>query len=81
MAYNLFPSITPSDTVDLAQWTQNRRLTDAIYVGGAGNLVAVDMNGVTQTFTAVAGEILPVSVRRVNAANTTATALVALYVI
>lgn len=51
----------------------------ALYVGGAGNLVAVNELGEAITFTAVpAGTILPIQAKRVNATNTTATAIVAL---
>ena len=64
--FNLWGAITPSDTVDLP------RVTGGILVGSTGN-VAV-------TFTALAaGTYLPIAARRVNAAGTTATGLVALY--
>ena len=66
-------AITTSDTADLP------RLTDAISVGAAGNLVAVLQNGKTVTLAVSAAQVLPVRVRRVNATNTTATGLVALY--
>ena len=69
-----YGSLTPSDTVDLTN------LTKALYVGGAGNLVAVSISGEVVTFTAVpAGTVLPIRVKRVNATGTTATAIVALY--
>lgn len=52
----------------------------SIYVGGAGNIVAVKTNGTTVTFVGLqAGTILPIFAVRVNATNTTATNLVALY--
>lgn len=71
--WNVWASITPSDTVDLPA------LTQAVWVGGAGTVVAVMQNNQTGTFTAVAaGTVLPIAARRINATNTTATLLVAL---
>lgn len=70
-----FAAITPSDDAanDIA-------MTRAVYVGGAGNMVAVDADGTATTFTAVpAGTTLPIRVRRINNTNTTATAMVAIY--
>lgn len=66
-------AITTSDTVNFTHQTS------AVWVGGAGNLVAI-MNGVPVTFTAVAaGTLLPIQATRVNATNTTASNLVGLY--
>lgn len=71
--YNKFAAITPSDTVNFAV------PPDAIYVGGAGNIVAVMGDGTTVTFSGVpAGTRLPIAPTRINATNTTATNLVAL---
>ena len=71
--YNLWRAITTSDTVDLPSVTQ------AVWVGGAGNVVAVMQNGQTGTFTGVtAGTVLPIAAKRINATSTTATNLVAL---
>lgn len=86
MSYNLWPSITLSDTVDLPQFTQNKRLTDAIYVANAGAgshvIVVVDGNGATTSFTVVAGLILPVGCRRVNSTGSDGTVVLsAFYVI
>lgn len=72
--YNIFKAITASDSVDLPGGP-----TDAVYIGVAGNLVAVDQNGTTCTFAVVAGQILPIRVKRINSTSTTATGLVALY--
>lgn len=77
--YNMSVDITKSDTVDLYPFLAKGRLTDAVYVGGAGIVVAVDRSGNTNNFTAVAGEILPIAVRRVNSTTTTATLMVGLY--
>ncbi|HXU01265.1 MAG TPA: hypothetical protein VN903_09750 [Polyangia bacterium] len=72
--YNYFLNVTPSDTVDL------ERMTDAIYVGVTGDIAVVGQNGVPVTFKAVpVGQRLDVQARRVNAAGTTATNLVALF--
>jgi hypothetical protein len=73
--YNLWRAITPSDTVNLSDGQ-----CDAFYVGGAGDVVAVNPGGNPVTFSAtVAGAIYPVTVIRINATSTTATNLVALY--
>lgn len=67
-------AITPSDTTVLPGGT-----TRGIYVGVAGNVVAL-IGGTAITFTAVpAGSILPVAATRVNATGTTASGLVALF--
>ena len=51
----------------------------ARYVGGAGNVAAINENGVAVTFAAVpAGAVLPIATKRVNATGTTATNLIAL---
>lgn len=52
---------------------------DAIYVGGAGIVVAIFEDGTAIQFTAVAGEILPLRTIRVNSTTTTATLMAALY--
>lgn len=66
-----FYAVTPSNTVDLPT------LAVAIYVGGAGNVVADDVNGNTATFTAVpVGTTLRGAFRRIRATST-ATLMVA----
>ena len=76
--FNTFPafsaaSITPSDT-------EGFPVCRAIYVGSAGNIVAVMGDGVQLTFeAAVAGSVLPIRVKQVLSTNTTASALIALY--
>lgn len=72
--YDDAAAITKSDTVDIPEG-----LTDAVYVGGAGIVAAVFQNGEVVNFTAVAGEILPIRIKRVNSTTTTATLMVALY--
>jgi len=67
-------AITPSDTVDLAF------VARVIYVGGAGNVTAVNEDNTTALFTAPpVGTMIPGRWRRVNATATTATVLVAGY--
>lgn len=70
-----FAAITKSDDA-----ADDIPLTRAVYVGGAGNVVAVDADGTATTFTAVAaGTTLNIRVCRINSTNTTATAMVAIY--
>lgn len=74
-----FAAVTPSDSIDFAT-TSLTSLTRALYVGGAGNVVAVMSDGTAVTFTAVpAGTVLPIRCKRVNSTNTTATAIVRLW--
>ena len=72
--YNKGFLITKSDTVDIPQG-----LTAAVYVGGAGIVRAVWQDGTESEFTAVAGALLPIKIKRVMSATTTATLMVALY--
>ena len=68
-------AVTPSDSADFAFATR------AIYVGGAGTVVAVLFpSGAVLTFVgATAGSILPVRASRVNSTGTTATSLLGLF--
>jgi len=69
-----FAAVTPSDSTDF------NVLCRAIYVGGAGNVVAVTYLGNTVTFSGVpAGTLLPIACRRINSTSTTATNIVALF--
>lgn len=83
--YPRFAAITKSDTVnyDGSTYAANAATkavpAAAIYVGGAGIVVAVGEDGQAVNFTAVAGEILPIKTIRVNSTTTTATLMVALY--
>jgi hypothetical protein len=68
-------AVTPHDTNDTVSGT-----TDALWVGGAGNLSVVMQGGQTVTFTGVpAGTQLDIHVSRVRGTGTTATSIVALY--
>lgn len=81
--FNYGKAITPSNTVDIwaATPVSDRKLTDAIKVGGAGTVTVVWQDDSVTTFTCSAGETLPVAVKRVNSTGTAATALVALWLI
>ena len=69
-----FRAVTPSDTHPIKGGPAR-----ALYVGGAGNVVALNENGVAVTFVGVpAGAVLPIATSRVNATSTTATNLIAL---
>lgn len=67
-------AITPHDSTNFSVSTRG------IYVGGAGNLVAVDEDGNAVTFTGLlAGVVYPIRCKRVNSTSTTCTSLVGLY--
>lgn len=65
-------NVTPSDTTHLGN-------VRSLFVGGAGNVVAEDVDGGTGTFVCTAGTLLPIEAKRVYATGTTATNIVALY--
>jgi len=66
--------VTPHDTNNFT------KLARAIYIGGAGNAVVVMENDDPITFNGLlAGTILPVRCKRVNATGTSATNIVALF--
>ncbi len=70
-------TIVPSDAVDIATGP-----TRGVYVGVTGDVEAVMAGGSNAVvlFKAVpAGTILPISVKRINNGNTTATTMVGLY--
>lgn len=72
--YSRAVAVTTSDVTNFVDGACH-----AIYVGGAGNIVAI-VNGTAVTFTgAVVGSVLKIRATRINATNTTATNLVALY--
>jgi hypothetical protein len=78
LPYNVWAPITKSDTVNFPVGLKGG-LCDAIYVGGAGIVVAVMEDGTAVSFTCVAGQVLPVKAKRVNSTTTAATLMVALY--
>lgn len=66
-------AVTPSNSADLAF------RTTALWIGGAGDLSFITMNGETVTLSAVpAGTYLRVRADRVRSTGTTATLIVAL---
>ena len=67
-------AVTPHASTNLAQ------VSRGIYVGGAGDVAAVMASGAVLVFSAVpAGTLLPIRAVRINAVNTTATLMLALY--
>lgn len=73
-------AITTSDTVNLRPFLATGvTFSDAIYIGGAGTLTVVWQDDTTSQFTCVAGQVLPVKVKRVNTTGTAATLLLSLY--
>lgn len=71
---SLYAAVTPSDTSDSGEFAYVSR---ALYVGGAGDVVAISPSGASVTFSSVpAGTILPIRAKRIAATGTTATAIV-----
>lgn len=67
-------AITPSDTTNLSGAARG------FLVGVGGDVVAVDVYGNAVTLkNLISGVIYPIQITRINATNTTATDLVALY--
>lgn len=83
--FNRSVLIAKSDTVnfDGSTYAANAATeaipADAIFVGGAGIVVAVFEDGTTGAFTVAAGTLLPLKCIRVNSTTTTATLMNALY--
>lgn len=82
IGYQKAVAVTPHDSnaqTGFASGSPPGRDCDAIYVGGAGAVAAVSM-GTAVTFAAVpVGTVLRIKASRINATNTTATNLVALW--
>ena len=83
--YNRSLVITKSDTVNFDGSTYSASAStkaipaDAIFVGGAGVVVAIFEDGSLAPFTVLAGTVLPLKCIRVNSTSTTATLMNALY--
>jgi hypothetical protein len=83
--YNRAVVATKSDTVNFdgstyAANASTKAITaDAIFVGGAGVVVAVFPDGSIAPFTVLAGTMLPLRCIRVNSTDTTATLMNAMY--
>jgi hypothetical protein len=70
-----FAAVTPHASTNIASGPAR-----ALFVGVGGDLVAVALDDVAVGFKNIAsGAVLPLAVKRVNAANTTATDIVALF--
>ncbi len=82
-AYSYYIPITKSDTINFDASVSTTggavKPCQAIFVGGAGIVVAVAQDGSICNFTCAAGALLPIQAIRVNSTNTTATLMVALY--
>lgn len=66
-----FAAVTPADTGYFIASNPKASLTRALYVGGAGDVVAVREDGTAVTFTGVpAGTILPIRCVQVTTAST-----------
>lgn len=74
-------AVTPSDTVNIAPPTDSAKTCKGLYVGTTGNVAVLCIDDTAAvTFVAVpAGAILPVSAKRVNSTNTTASNIVAMF--
>ena len=76
-SFNYTKEFSKSDTVNSPQI--QGRYPDAIWVGGAGIVVAVNEDGSTSAITVVAGTFLPVRCIRVNSTTTSASLFVGLW--
>jgi hypothetical protein len=65
-------AVVPTDGLDIP-------ICRALYVGTTGNISVRMADGQSVVFTAVAVGIFPIQVDRVNATNTTASNIVAMY--
>lgn len=66
-------AVTTSDSVDLTEAVR------ALYIGGAGNVELITLEGDTVVFSGLqAGQILPIRATRVKAGSTTATLILGL---
>jgi hypothetical protein len=66
--------VTPSDGAPLTE------AAAAMWIGGAGNVSVITLNGQTVTLTSIpAGTLLPIAASWVKATGTTAVAIVALW--
>lgn len=67
-------AVTPHDTNELTV------VSRALWVGSAGDLAVLMVDGTTATFVGIpAGTLMPLRVRRVNSTDTTASSIVSLY--
>jgi hypothetical protein len=72
-------AITKSDSINFTKADGTPLIVRGIYVGGTGDVVLVNPDLSTVTFTAVpGGTIIPCECVRINSTNTTATSMVGL---
>lgn len=83
--YSRAVAITKSDTVNfdgsVSTSGEGVKTCSAIFVGGAGIVVAILQSGDAVNFTCVAGQVLPIRAIRMNSTTTTATLCIALYAV
>ena len=73
-------AVTPHDTnVIVPPSGDVTRPTRALYIGGAGTVTMLMGDSNTVQITAIAGALLPVAIKRVNATGTAATLMVAFF--
>lgn len=75
--FNTFRTVTKSDTVNVEKI--NDHWPTALQCGEAGALVVVGEDDRAVSFTVAAGQILPITFKRVNSSSTAGTLFVALY--
>jgi hypothetical protein len=75
--FNTFRTVTKSDTVNVEQI--NDHWPTALQCGETGIVVVVSEDGRAVAFTVAAGQVLPVTFKRVNSTTTAGTLFVALY--
>ncbi len=87
--YDYALTATKSDTVNIDGTTDTTvralggglacavrpKITQALHVGGAGVVAAVFPDDSIVNITAIAGQMLPIQIKRVNSTNTTATVM------
>jgi hypothetical protein len=75
--YDVYRTVTKSDTVDVAQ--VNDRYPDALQCGEAGIVRVINTDNFDIQFTVAAGEILPITFKRVMSTTTAGTLFVAMW--
>ncbi len=77
LTYTNYRTVTKSDTIDVEQI--NGHFPTALQCGEAGIVQVVSEDSRVIPFTVAAGQVLPVTFRRVNSGSTAGTLFVALY--
>ncbi len=75
--HTIFRTVTKSDSVDVDQ--VNGHWPTSLQCGEAGIVQVVGEDGRVVAFTVAAGQVLPVTFRRVNSGSTAGTLFVALW--